>query len=199
MKQTSTPIVEVLHGARDATTGQKLEPEEQPARVTTMLESDAVEDGRGPTMLLPVRLTEERDAVEVAADLSTLCALCKNWRRDSWRKLYATWTDPSHREGFKTLNRIRGEVLGRAEEFLAAMPDAPEVLDVEHAIAGYIGVCGPLSEIENDVILTWAQGHCPSHNSRGHPMASMFIHRDSDARRLAVKAYDAILRKAAGR
>jgi hypothetical protein len=201
---TGEERVDVATGVR-AADGSKLEPEEQPARIVRGLEAP-VKVGRGPfdpearsVGTIGGALTEETDAISAAQHLATRCALCVNWRRRDWQRLRVAWSDPSNHAGAEILNRIRGELMTQEHAGAPGMDNGPETLDVEHAIAEAIAICGPLTEIEGEVTLTFYSGGCPTHDAHGRPLQPMFAPAGAEGRRASTRAYDSILRMAQGK
>ncbi len=206
MRQTGQESVEVLRDARDAVTGERLEPEEQPVRVTTPIEAP-ITLGSIPISRLRGVVTKDAPAFEVAAHYSTLCATCANWRRADWRATLAKWSSPGAPADQRArLDRMRGELMlhkrgGSTVDSPAPKGNAALDRDVEDAntiLRTDAGICGPLSEILREITITFSVGNCPALLPDGSPVGPMYTPATPGVARAASAAYDAVLRAAQG-
>lgn len=191
----------VATGVRD-NKGGKLEPEEQPTRREIAVPAN-VGLGSGPADggqhvgTMRAIVSTEMPAIETAALFASKCEACAYFRRADWLRLYRRWNDPGYAEGFATLNRMRGELLGRGFAELAN-PGDPEAENVEWILTNAMAICGALTECVGEPVIVSCENSCPETLENGAPFAA-FTPRDSEQKRASVGTYDAILRRAQGR
>jgi hypothetical protein len=192
--------LKIASGVRDDK-GGKLEPEEQPTRREIAVPAD-LSLGNGPeggqqVGQMRAIVSAEMSAVETAVMFASKCDACAYFRPRDWQSLYRRWNDPSYAEGFRTLNRMRGELLGRGLAELAN-PGDPEAENVEWILVNAMGICGALTECVGEPVVVSCENACPATLENGAPFAA-FTPRDSEQKRASVGTYDAILRRAQGR
>lgn len=184
--------------------GDRLDPEAKLVRREIGFEVD-VALGHGPTGGKVIaksdkgRITSDMTAIDAAKVYSQICSRCAFWDRAGWAATRKAWSDPSNREGFVVLNKIRAELLDRGAADVEALTNGRELDDVEHAL-GDLAICRPLTDACHEITLTHAVGCCPSALEDGTPFEDTFRPaRGGAAARDVDAVYDSILRKAQGR
>lgn len=182
--------------------GSKLEPEEKLAQRRIVVDAD-VSVGNGPAggqatgQKMGAAVTADMTALEAASMFSARCGRCAYWDQRGWEALRKSWSDPSHAEGFTTLNRIRSELLDRAADAILSPEDLKRV---EATMREDLAVCRALSEAVREPVITANVGCCPVALEGGAPWSDAFTPRGGgEAAKQATTVYDAILRRAQGR
>ena len=180
MKATDEKV-EILSGVRDEN-GERLEPEEQPARESAITTID-VNLGHEPTggtrvATKPIAINDDTTALDLATRHMRRCELCSEFRRGDWLALKKRLSDPSNHDGVNFLNAIRGYLLGNADtltELRTVDHDVERMLDV-------LGICAAVTEEDKEISIAIPDGTC-----------SRFTPRDQQARKTASTVYDAVL------
>lgn len=197
MKTDGSELLKVDSTPVDAL-GNKLEPEERiavevmPLPVDLTLANHAVRPGTEPAIgTMRGAVETESTAGDVAINTATRCELCEHWRHEDWTRHLAAIEDT--REGEKQIERLRGELLGRAvgdiEDRRAIEPE--DFIRVNFSIKREFGICAAFTESTGMVTASPFYGGCPLDDSR-------FKMRDRESKRLASTGYDKILRLAQG-
>lgn len=182
--------------------GNKLEPEERiaietlPMPVEVTHADHAVRPGSGPAFgEMRSIVGIESTAGDVAMSTATRCELCAHWRHDDWTRHLSSIEGT--RDGQRTIEMLRGELLGRAIDSGALDDegidiDSHDVAAVDLTIRREFGICAVFTETCGDVVASPFYGGCPADDVR-------FKTRDREAQAIASKGYDTILRLAQGK
>lgn len=184
--------------------GQKIDPEQQPARRVMTVEGGAPVDmsmDRGRQIgSIPAEIIAETTAGEVANTLRSRCFQCANFDTEAWKKLRLIWGNSSDPETFKKLNGVRMALLATTNPEIARRSEGQDGdFDVEHAIA-QLGICRPLSEINKDgVVIVSPISTCPDNVCSPTNPRGLFEPKDKAHEKIGSAAYDQILNMAAGK
>lgn len=200
-------VFSVASGVRDAETGEKAEPEQQPTRILhqtsmeTSLNVNGAAGQAGKVGTIPLIVTHDAPAGEMAQEMYARCSRCKWFRQKAWQALVAKCDFPTaplmERQA---INEVRSALLLTRN---AAIYDQGEVngdFDVEHVLRTHMGLCEPLSSLKKDYVVVHQDGCCPEEVKRPpNPPQGFFKARDSEARREATAAYDSVMQAANGK
>ena len=188
----------VVHGRHDAE-GNRLEPEEvvTERRLGVRMPMTAHDTGR-PLGGMRAAISYEQPAVELADQLSSLCALCKHWDQRA-RAAYVSQCNRT-KAGIQELNRIRITLFKAVDRIGDQHEGDDGEFDAEHAL-GALGVCHPLTDACNEIVLTHQGSGCPAFldENNTQPFTYSYEARDKEADVLGSRTYDRIMRKAQGK
>lgn len=171
--------------------GQKLEPEEQPAKLT--------QSGSAPLALagesagsFPISIEQHLSVGALAATIRDPCGTCKHFDRSAWlghvKFLRSTFA------GKQMLNNIMAELIVTQNVSVQDLHRSPidNDFDTDHAVNS-MGVCHVLSEVHNDLVAVHPLGVCPTEMRSMQRPRGMYeaINRDTD--RAGSAAFDKIM------
>ncbi len=173
--------------------GEKLEPEERPARRLVTLDapvSGSIDGATGQQMAATVSI--EATAGEFAFGMRKMCLLCVHFDQRAWIALKRSW-ELGGIDKQMALNEIRAALLETQNAQIQDMQrDASGDTDVENALTAHHGICHALSEQAKDVIIVHQACVCPEGFDG-------FKARNPEADKFGSAAFDSILRTAQGR
>lgn len=192
-------ILNIRAGLRDDV-GERIEPEQQlvqrvidaPAATTASHSGQQVGTMRSEIVV-------SSSAAEVAAVVKTPCWSCKHFDRETWLKVKSKAEGPlGSQEDRKFLNKIRAALLdsGNAELHERHVSQEGD-MDVEHALA-HLGVCRPLTEMDNDMVVVYPLATCPASTVTATQPNGLYEAKDKEAKRAGSAAYDMVMKRAAG-
>lgn len=183
--------IEVVPLTRDEK-GEKLEPEQAPARrlldVSQSITLVGADGEKRTTGALPMSISVELPALELAQGMSQPCFSCKHFDVPAWQ---------DYRRARLATAEGRAEFLAMGEELMRSAYADPE--DVEDVMAS-MGICRVLTEARNDAIMVHPASTCPDrlpHNGERFPRS--YEPRTSDDARQSTLTFDTIMRSAQGR
>jgi hypothetical protein len=171
--------------------GEKIEPEQAPARRLLDVSDTITLTGRGgevqSTAVMPMSVSVEMPAGELARGFSQPCFSCKNFDLAAWGE---------YLEARKATVDGRAELQALQEEFIrGAGADAGDA-DFTFRM---MGVCRILSEAQRDVVAVHPASTCPDQLKDGSPFPRSYRPRTSDDERQSSATFDSIMRTAQGR
>lgn len=189
--------IEVLPLTHDEA-GNKIEPEQAPARRVLDVSDGIVVNGQKTEKELPISVSMELPAGQLAVGLSEPCASCKNFDAKAWKQYRRTLESTA--EGQRELNKMRWAIIGTGNAAIQARHAAPDGdTDVEHALA-MLGVCHPLTDLLGDVTIVYPMATCPGRLPQiDGPIPKMYTPKTSDDARMRSKVFDSVMRAAQGR
>jgi hypothetical protein len=174
--------------------GEKLEPEEQPAKLT--------QSGSAPVALagtltgsMPISIEQHLSAGALAATVRDPCGTCKHFDRTAWHK-HVRFLGSSY-NGKQMLNNIMAELIATQNVSVQDLHRSPidNDFDTQHAVNS-MGVCRVLSEVHNDLVAVHPLGVCPP-EMRSAPMPrGFYVPVDKDTERAGSAAFDKIMEMA---
>lgn len=171
--------------------GDKLEPEQAPARRLLDVSDTVTLTGGGgsvqTTATMPMTVSVEMSAGELARGFSTPCFSCKHFDAEAWRDYVET--KASSPEGRTYIHELKADYIRQG---------GAELGDVEE-IFSTMGVCRLLSEACRDVIAVHPVSTCPATLKDGTPFPRSYKPRTSDDARQSSATFDSIMRSAQGR
>ncbi len=190
-------FIQIASTAIDAD-GNKLEPEEQPARRVLITDTQAKDQHGNVLGAMDTSIVLESTAGEIAEGFRSFCSQCKHFDPDAWAKIRRAWSNPLHPE-HKALNFIRSGLLQTRNAQLRDMHAGQDGdIDLEHAVA-LLGICHPLTEIKNDVIIVHPLSCCPDEVKGPSSPDGLFEDKSKDAEKRGSAAFDLLMRKAQGK
>lgn len=172
--------------------GDKLEPEQAPAR--RLLDVSDTISLTGPngevqsTAVMPMSVSVEMPAGELALGLSQPCFSCKHFDTAAWAQ---------YRRSRMATAEGRAELLAMQEELIRSANADPS--DVEEAFSG-MGICRVLTEARNDAVIVYPVSTCPDTlPNSAVPFPRSYKARTSDDARNSTATFDSIMRSAQGR
>lgn len=200
-------VFAVAHGVRDAETGAKAEPEQQPTRIlhqTQMdmsLKNSGAAGAAGKVGTIPLIVTHDAPAGEMAQEMAARCIRCKWFRQKAWQGLVAECdfpTAPLMKR--QAINEVRSALLLTRNAAIIDQGEANGDFDVEHVMRAHMGLCEALSSVKKDYVVVHQDGCCPEEAKvPPNPTQGFFKPRDSEARKEAMAAYDSVLQAANGK
>lgn len=200
-------VFAVATGVREAKTGEKGEPEQQPTRIlreTSMnvtVNGNGVNGAHGATLgRMKAIVTHDAPAGEMAEDLAARCVRCKWFRVKAWQDLVTKCDFPTaplmERQA---INEVRSALLLTRN---AAIIDQGEVegdFDVEHVMRAHMGLCEALSSMKKDYVVVHKDGCCPEEVKNAQAPAGYFKPKNSEAKKEAQAMSDRVLLAANGK
>lgn len=171
--------------------GAKIEPEQQPAKIT--------HDGSIPTALggatvgaLPVSIEQHLSAGALAATVRDPCGTCKHFDRTAWHK-HVRFLQSSY-AGKQMLNNIMAELIVSQNVSVQDLhrSETDGEFDTNHAVQS-MGICRVLSEVHNDLVAVHPLGVCPPEMRSFQRPRGMYVARDADMDRAGSAAFDAVM------
>lgn len=193
--------VEVLPLKRDEK-GDKIEPEQAPARRLLDVSDTISLGGPGSNVKskqqMPINVSVEMPAAELAVGISQTCFLCKNFNQKAWRQYMRK--AGSTADGQRELNAMRAAIAGTANAAVHSRHGngTDGDTDVEHAMQ-MLGVCHPLTELAGTPQIVYPIATCPATTRTGVPFPKSFSPRTRDDERQSSAAFDSIMRAAQGK
>jgi len=190
-----------VHTGPYAPTGERIEPEQQPAQRVLVTEFPTGMQGTNQQIgAVKGEIIYDVTVGEAAKQARHPCISCRNFDRRAWRKLYIHWSNPATSiEERKLLNGIRTALL---ETENAKISDRHAALDgdmdVEHALS-VLGVCRPLTEINKDPVIVYPTGGCPADVCTPTSPDGLWVAKDLDAEKMGSSVFDNIMNTAQGR
>lgn len=188
--------IEVAIGDRNPESGERVEPEEKPARRILGGTIGTTTDHGESAGRMRARVILETTVSELAIGMRNSCFSCKHFDQHAWavfmRKAWAT------KEGMQTLNNIRAAL--EVSENLALREQHQGMdgeMDLEHALSS-LGICQALTEAHGEKPwIVYPGGSCPQTvPEKGTPFGNAYQPRDSAAEKQSSSAFDAIMRRA---
>lgn len=172
--------------------GDKLEPEQAPARRLLDVSDTISLTGPGgevqSTAVMPMSVSVEMPAGELALGLSQPCFSCKHFDAQAWLQ---------YRRSRMATPEGRAELQAMSEELVRSANADPE--DVEMAMSG-MGICRVLTEARNDAVIVYPVSTCPDTLPNSvTPFPRSYKPRTSDDARQSSATFDSIMRSAQGR
>lgn len=199
-------VFAVASGARTAG-GEKGEPEQQPTRIiheTNMnvtLNTNGAAGTAGHVGKMRTLVTHEASAGEMAEELAARCSRCKWYRRKAWQDLVTECdfpTAPLMKR--QAINEVRSALLMTRNAAIIDQGESEGDFDVEHVMRTHMGLCEALSSLKKDYVVVHKDGCCPDEvKTPPQPAQGYFTPRDSEAKKEAAAARDAVLMAAAGK
>lgn len=174
--------------------GQKLEPEEQPAKLTQSGSAPIALAG-APAGAFPISIEQHLNAGALAATVRDPCGTCKHFDRSAWlnhvRFLRSTYA------GKQMLNNIMAELIVTQNVSVQDLHRSPidGDFDTDHAVNS-MGVCRVLSEVHNDLVAVHPLGVCPKEMRSLQKPRGMYEAVDKDSERAGSAAFDKIMHMA---
>lgn len=177
--------------------GEKVEPEEQPAKI--------VQDGSVPvgvngntTGAMPISIEQHLTAGIAAATIRDPCGGCKHFDRAAW--LQHVRAIRGSASGRAMLNNVMAELLVTDNVSVHDLHRSPADgdFDTDHAINS-LAVCRVLTESLNDLVAVHPLGVCPAELRSAMRPRGFYTPRDIDTERAGSAAFDAIMRAAQGK
>lgn len=183
--------VEVVPFARDDK-GQKLEPEEAPARrlldVSQRITLSGPDGTTQSTVALPMSISLEMPAHELARGMSQPCFSCRHFDAKAWGE---------YRRAKLATPEGRAEMISMGEGLIENGAADPE--DVE-AVLDTMGICRVLTEARRDAVTVHPVSTCPDTLPNSvEPFPRSYEPRSSDDARQSTATFDSIMRSAQGR
>lgn len=192
-------VLKVARGPVFNEKGDKAEPEQQPAQRVMTLEGGAPVTGSrdaGKLGSIPTQIIAETSAGEAALAMRSKCFLCKNFDKETWKKLRLFWGNSSDKETFAKLNKVRLALLQTRNTELARRSEGLDGdFDVEHALT-QLGICQPLTELNGAAVIVSPISTCPDHVCTKENPTGLFTPKDREREKMGSDAYDAIMRVA---
>jgi hypothetical protein len=189
-----------------AADGTKGEPEQQPTRTlvqSTMaasLRTSGAGGAAGQVGNIPLLITHDAPAGEMASVLAARCSRCAWYRNKAWKNLVAECDFPtSPLMKRQAINEVRSALLLTRN---AAIIDQGEVegdFDVEHVMRAHMGLCEALSSVKKDYVVVHKDGCCPEEVKNAGQPSGYFKPRDSEAKKEAQAVSDRVLLTANGK
>lgn len=203
-------VFRIESGAREAD-GTKLEPEQQ--AVQHIFEGAApvgvgagldIVDGDGARGSMPLEIIAHSTAQQTARSVSALCANCKWWSNEAWRRMLANAERPDASPAERhSVREIRAQILLHMPEADKHVGDDGDY-DVEHAMQS-MGLCPALKEFyktkgePEEPVAMWPTAGCPTETCTPDKPMGLFLPRDGDARKASAANFDAVMQRAAGK
>lgn len=193
--------LEVMPLKRDEK-GDKVEPEQVPARRLLDV-SDTISLGSPGSEVksrhqMPINVSIEMPAVELATGISQACFMCKNFDQKAWRQYMRKAA--STVDGQRELNQMRAAIAGSSNAAVHARHanGSDGDTDVEHAMQ-MLGICHPLTELMKTPQIVYPISTCPATTRTGIPFENSFSPRTRDDERQSSASFDSIMRAAQGK
>lgn len=202
-------VFAIAHGVRDEK-GNKGEPEEQPTR--TLIESTMTAglSTGGESTSIPLLITHDAPAGEMARELAARCKRCKHFKRKAWQNLVEECdfpTAPLMKR--QAINEVRSALLLTRNAQITEPGEIDGEFDVEHVMRQHMGLCAALSDLKKDFVVVHQEGCCPEssadHMGKVWPLKTaqqpvgLFVPRDGEAKKEAASTYDGVLKQAQGK
>lgn len=175
--------------------GQKLEPEEQPAKIVQTgaapIAHGGIETGSG----LPITIENHLTAGALAATVRDPCGTCKHFNRTAWRS-YVKRLSGSY-EGRQKLNAVMAELIMQRHMDFQEMHRSPVdgEFDTDHAVNS-LAFCNVLTEVHAEEIVVHPLGVCPPEMRSFERPRGSYEARDGDTEKAGAKAFDSVMRAA---
>lgn len=188
--------IEVLPLTHDEA-GSKIEPEQAPARRLLDVSDGISVNGVKTEKQLPITVSVEMPAGELAVGLSEPCMSCKHFDAAAWKQYRRNLE--SSADGQRELNRMRWAIVGTGNVSLQARHTSIEGdVDVEHALS-MLGVCHPLTDLLGDVTIVYPMSTCPATlPQHPAPIPKCYAPKTSDDVRKRSAVFDSVMRAAQG-
>jgi hypothetical protein len=189
--------IEVLPLTHDEA-GNKIEPEQAPARRLLDVSDGITIGGQKTEKELPITVSVEMSAGELAVGLSEPCMGCKHFDPSAWKQYRRTLESTA--DGQRELNKMRWAIIGTGNAAIQARHAAPDGdTDVEHALA-MLGVCHPLTDLLGDVTIVYPMATCPATlPQHPEPIPKCYAPKTGDDVRKRSFVFDSVMRAAQGR
>lgn len=183
--------IEVVPLKRDEA-GDKVEPEQAPARrLLDVSQSITLTGANGEaqtTAALPMTVSIEMPALELAMGLSSPCFSCRYFDQKAWYEYRRSQTATV--DGRAKLQAMEEELIRSANA---------DPADVEEAMQS-MGICQVLTEARRDAVIVHPVSTCPDTLPNSTvPFPRSYKARTSDDARNATATFDSIMRSAQGR
>lgn len=187
-------VFAVAKGVTD-TEGQKGEPEQQPTRL--QVESKMAISAGGQASTIPMYITHDAPAGEVARELAAQCSRCRFFRKRAWQQLLSECdfpTAPLMKR--QAINEVRSALLMTRNAAITEPGDVDGDFDVETVMKSHMGLCEPLSNLKQDYVVVHMSGCCPEEVKNPASPVGYFQPRDRKARKEAAAVYDNVMKAA---
>lgn len=180
--------------------GTPAEPEQQTASRVLLTDADAATTTGKAVGAMNAQVIIESSAGEMARALRGMCSNCKHYDNAAFQRFLSQADHPASpmhvREG---VNELRAALLQTYNAQLQTMhAGADGDMDVEHALK-QLGFCRALGEIHKDDIIVHPLSSCPPETITDSTPSGLYQSKDRASERAGDKAYDNILKRAAGK
>lgn len=174
--------------------GNKLEPEQQPAKVTQSGAAPLVHGGENKGAL-PISIEQHLTAGALAATIRDPCGSCKHFDRTAWLK-YVKFLQSTY-DGRNVLNNVMANLIDTQNMSVQDLHRSPidGDFDTTHAVNS-LAACRILSEIEKDVVAVHPLGVCPPELRSVDRPRGMYVAVDKDTERAGSAAFDTVMKAA---
>ena len=180
--------------------GQKLEPEERPAKLVLDVQGAPVRVGQSSTRAhIPMSISSEDIVSTFAGSVRNRCNQCVYWDQKAWLAFKRQIETGANFEHKQWLNRLRYDLdcKQRTPERAARFEAGDGDYDIEAALNSG-GLCRVITEALNDPMMSMPDAGCPKELSNGMEWEEQFRPKSVEADKRANQTFDTIMREASG-
>lgn len=180
--------------------GNKAEPEQQTASRVIITDADASASTGQALGQMNAQVVVSSTAGELARAMRGMCANCKFFDNPAFVSFLAKADHPGAPMHVRAgVNELRAALLQTYNAQLQSMhTGADGDMDVEHALK-QLGFCRALTEMAKDDVVVHPLSSCPEETITESNPSGFFQARDRSSERAGDRAYDNVLKRAAGK